>query len=189
MERSDLAVRSGRVRNARARIEESPESDGPAAARRPLGIGALLPDRPRALPPLRDPRGSSVRRKHSLVHISLPRHEDAPQRPYRRSLAAHRARRPFAGESLGRVVFPDPDRPQEMRRAGALLAVCNLLFFWPVLFHGRVFSSHDVVLSLHPWKAASGIDVPRNRLLADPAMSSETLLRNLRKFPKGFFWN
>ncbi len=76
-----------------------------------------------------------------------------------------------------------------MRRAGALLALCNLLFFWPVLFHGRVFSSHDVALSLHPWKASSGIDLPRNRLLADPATSSETLLRNFRKLPEGFFWN
>ncbi len=76
-----------------------------------------------------------------------------------------------------------------MKRAGAFLAVCNLLFFWPVLFHGRVFSSHDVVLSLHPWRASSGIDLPRNRLLADPATSSETLLRNFRKFPEGFFWN
>lgn len=76
-----------------------------------------------------------------------------------------------------------------MKRAGALLALCNVLFFWPVLFHGRVFSSHDVALSLHPWKASSGIDLPRNRMLADPATSSETLLRNLRKFPEGFFWN
>lgn len=75
------------------------------------------------------------------------------------------------------------------RRAGALLAVCNLLFFWPVLFHGRVFSSHDVALSLHPWKASSGIDLPRNRLLADPATSSESLLRSFRKLPEGFFWN
>ena len=76
-----------------------------------------------------------------------------------------------------------------MRRAGAVLALCNLLFFWPVLFHGRVFSSHDVTLSLHPWKASSGIDLPRNRLLADPATSSETLLRNFRKLPEGLFWN
>jgi hypothetical protein len=74
-------------------------------------------------------------------------------------------------------------------RVGGLLALCNVLFFWPVLFHGRVFSSHDVVLALHPWKASSGIELPRNRLLADPATSSETLLRNFRKFPEGFFWN
>jgi hypothetical protein len=77
-----------------------------------------------------------------------------------------------------------------MKRAtAALLPVANLLFFWPVLFHGRVFSSHDVVLSEYPWKARSEIAAPRNRLLSDPATSSETQLRHFRRFPEGFFWN
>jgi hypothetical protein len=72
--------------------------------------------------------------------------------------------------------------------AGVLL-VANILFFWPVLFHGRVFSSHDVVAAGWPWRAASGIETPRNRMLADPATASETLLRHFRDFPHGFFWN
>ena len=58
-----------------------------------------------------------------------------------------------------------------------------------MLFHHRVFSSHDVVLALHPWRGLSGVDVPRNRLLADPATSSETQLRRFRDFPRGFFWD
>jgi len=70
-----------------------------------------------------------------------------------------------------------------------VLLVANLLFFWPVLFHHRVFSSHDVVLATHPWRGRSGVPVPRNRLLADPATSSETQLRKFRDFPRGFFWN
>src|ERR1700688_137739 len=70
-----------------------------------------------------------------------------------------------------------------------VLFVANLLFFWPVLFHGRVFSSHDVVLATYPWRGLSGVTDPRNRLLADPATASETQLRRFRDFPRGFFWD
>jgi hypothetical protein len=74
-----------------------------------------------------------------------------------------------------------------LKRAGLpVLLVANLLFFWPVLFHGRVFSSHDVVLATYPWRTGSGVDVPRNRLLSDPATGSETFLRRL---PRAFRWN
>jgi hypothetical protein len=75
------------------------------------------------------------------------------------------------------------------RAAAGVLLAANLLFFWPVLFHRRVFSSHDVVLATHPWRGQSGVTVPRDRLLADPATSSETQLRKFRDFPRGFFWN
>jgi hypothetical protein len=71
----------------------------------------------------------------------------------------------------------------------ALLAAVNLLFFWPVLFHGRVFSSHDVVLSLPPWRAASGVLQPENRLLADAATALDPEWRSLARFPRGLLWN
>ena len=70
-----------------------------------------------------------------------------------------------------------------------MLLAANILFFWPVLFHHRVFSSHDVTLATYPWRGVSGVSDPRNRLLADPATSSETQLRKFRDFPRGFFWN
>jgi hypothetical protein len=70
-----------------------------------------------------------------------------------------------------------------------VLLAANVLFFWPVLFHHRVFSSHDVSLATYPWRGLSGVSAPRNRLLADPATSSETQLRRFRGFPRGFFWN
>jgi len=83
---------------------------------------------------------------------------------------------------------PQPFRRRHGAAAGVLLAA-NVLFFWPVLFHQRVFSSHDVTLATYPWRGVSGVSAPRNRLLADPATSSETQLRKFRDFPRGFFWN
>ena len=35
----------------------------------------------------------------------------------------------------------------------------------------------------------SGVKIPKDRLLADPATSSETQLRKFRDFPRGFFWS
>ena len=81
---------------------------------------------------------------------------------------------------------PDPEPAREPRVAAALLLVANVLFFWPVLFHGRVFSSHGAALSVFPWKAASRVDDPRVRLLADPASAGAPLLRDL---PAKVFWN
>jgi len=70
--------------------------------------------------------------------------------------------------------------------AASLLLLANLVFFWPVVFHGRVFSSHDAALAVDPWRAASRVDVPRNRLLADAASAGSPMLRDL---PARFFWN
>lgn len=86
------------------------------------------------------------------------------------------------------TIAPEPIRRRHRSAAGVLL-VANVLFFWPVLFHHRVFSSHDVALATYPWRGSSGVSVPRNRLLADPATSSQTQLRKFRSFPRGFFWN
>ncbi|HET7451968.1 MAG TPA: hypothetical protein VFL12_04465, partial [Thermoanaerobaculia bacterium] len=87
-----------------------------------------------------------------------------------------------------------PPRP-EARVGSALLLVANLLFFWPVVFHGRVFSSHGAALAVAPWRRADSVapwrradaaDDPRARLLADPASGSEPLLRDL---PAKAFWD
>ena len=71
-----------------------------------------------------------------------------------------------------------PPRP-DARVASALLLVANVLFFWPVLFHGRVFSSHGAALAVSPWRSAQARDDPRARFLADPASGSEPFLRDL----------
>lgn len=75
------------------------------------------------------------------------------------------------------------------RRTALLLLVANLLFFWPVLFHGHVFSSHDVALASPPWRGMSHVAEPENRLLADPATSGIPMLLAWKHWPHGFFWN
>ncbi len=68
----------------------------------------------------------------------------------------------------------------------ALLLAANILFFWPVLFHGRVFSSHRSALAVPPWHSAAAVDDPRTPLLADPASGGEPVLRDLAA---KLFWN
>jgi len=72
------------------------------------------------------------------------------------------------------------------RVGSALLLAANVLFFWPVLFHGRVFSSHRSALAVPPWNSAAAADDPRTRLLADPASGGEPVLRDLAA---KLFWN
>ncbi|HKB70587.1 MAG TPA: hypothetical protein VKH46_07045, partial [Thermoanaerobaculia bacterium] len=78
----------------------------------------------------------------------------------------------------------EPEPTREPRVAAALLLVANVLFFWPVLFHGRVFSSHGAVNAVYPWHADDGD--PRNALLADPASAGAPFLREL---PERILWN
>jgi len=72
------------------------------------------------------------------------------------------------------------------RVGSGLLLAANVLFFWPVLFHGRVFSSHRSALAVAPWNSAAAADDPRARLLADPASGAEPVLRDLAA---KLFWN
>ncbi|HET9792936.1 MAG TPA: hypothetical protein VFS34_00630 [Thermoanaerobaculia bacterium] len=72
----------------------------------------------------------------------------------------------------------------EPRVAAALLLLANVLFFWPVIFHGRVFSSHGAARAAFPWHADA--DDPRVRLLADPASAAAPVLRDL---PAKMRWN
>ena len=104
------------------------------------------------------------------------------------NIVRSRGRRIIAALTTNTGHHPEPF----LRRHGAaaaVLLVANLLLFWPVLFHGRVFSSHAVALALYPWRGVSGVTTPKDRLLADPATSSETQLRKFRDFPRGFFWS
>jgi hypothetical protein len=76
------------------------------------------------------------------------------------------------------------------RLAIATLAVANVLFFWPLLLHHRVYSDHDLVSATFPWRGMGGVSEPRNKQLSDPATSGETVLVGLkRRFPEGLLWN
>lgn len=102
----------------------------------------------------------------------------------RRSRPARR--RAIIGALSSSENAPTGAPPRQSGVAAALLLAANVLFFWPVLFHGRVFSSHDAALAVFPWRATSGVETPRNRLLADPASAGAPLLRSL---PGRFLWN
>jgi len=91
---------------------------------------------------------------------------------------------------MGGFVLPNHDRAQEVSRGAAgLLLAANVFFFWPVLFHGRVFSSAESSQVAAPWSGSSAGSPPANPLLADAASAALPTLRRIRRFPEGFLWN
>jgi hypothetical protein len=87
-------------------------------------------------------------------------------------------------------VFSNHDRAKEVSRGSAgLLLAANVFFFWPVFFHGKVFSSMETARVAAPWSRSSAPARPRNPLLADASSASLPTLLRLRRFPEGFFWN
>jgi hypothetical protein len=77
------------------------------------------------------------------------------------------------------------------RTAVLALAVTNIVFFFPVLFMGRVVSPNDVFLNFSPWNMGRPLDVTRaqNSLLNDPPTAYFTLLALAKADPRTFHWN
>jgi hypothetical protein len=79
------------------------------------------------------------------------------------------------------------------RHAPALiaLAVYNLVFFFPVLFMGRVVSPNDVFYNYVPWSLDRPADLAhvQNSLFNDPPTAYLTLMSLLEDEPSAFHWN
>ncbi|HVE71518.1 MAG TPA: hypothetical protein VNI54_09145 [Thermoanaerobaculia bacterium] len=77
------------------------------------------------------------------------------------------------------------------RTALLALAIYNIVFFFPVLFMGRVVSPNDVFLNFSPWNLGRPLDVTRaqNSLLNDPPTAYFTLLSLAKADPRTFHWN
>jgi len=69
--------------------------------------------------------------------------------------------------------------------------VANFVFFFPVIFMGRVLSPNDVFLNFSPWNQGKPLDVVRaqNSLLNDPPTAYFTLLAMAKAEPRTFHWN
>ncbi len=82
-------------------------------------------------------------------------------------------------------------RFRKHRTALLALAVVNFVFFFPVLFMGRVVSPNDVFANFSPWNLGHPLDVTRaqNSLLNDPPTSYFTLLALAKSDPRTFNWN
>jgi hypothetical protein len=82
-------------------------------------------------------------------------------------------------------------RLRKHRTALIALAVANFVFFFPVLFMGRVVSPNDVFLNFSPWNMGKPLDVVRaqNSLLNDPPTAYFTLLALAKSDPHTFHWN
>ena len=77
------------------------------------------------------------------------------------------------------------------RTALIALAVTNIVFFFPVVFMGRVVSPNDVFLNFSPWNLGRPLDVThaQNSLLNDPPTAYFTLLALAKSDPRTFHWN
>lgn len=79
------------------------------------------------------------------------------------------------------------------RHAPALiaLAVYNLVFFFPVVFMGRVVSPNDVFYNYVPWSLQRPADLVhvQNSLFNDPPTAYLTLMSLLKDEPSAFHWN
>ncbi|HEX6087810.1 MAG TPA: hypothetical protein VF266_24980 [Thermoanaerobaculia bacterium] len=77
------------------------------------------------------------------------------------------------------------------RTAVLALAVANAVFFFPVIFMGRVVSPNDVFLNFSPWNMGRPLDVThaQNSLLNDPPTAYFTLLALAKSDPRTFHWN
>lgn len=69
--------------------------------------------------------------------------------------------------------------------------MANFVFFFPVIFMGRVLSPNDVFLNFSPWNQGKPLDVVRaqNSLLNDPPTAYFTLLAMAKAEPRTFHWN
>lgn len=69
--------------------------------------------------------------------------------------------------------------------------MANFVFFFPVLFMGRVVSPNDVFLNFSPWNMGKPLDVVRaqNSLLNDPPTAYFTLLALAKANASTFHWN
>lgn len=69
--------------------------------------------------------------------------------------------------------------------------MANFVFFFPVIFMGRVVSPNDVFLNFSPWNQGRPLDGVRaqNSLLNDPPTAYFTLLALAKADPHTFHWN
>ncbi len=76
------------------------------------------------------------------------------------------------------------------KHSAALIAlgVFHLVYFFPVLFMGRVVSPNDVFLNHDPWALYRHIPT-QNSLLSDPPTSYFTLMSLAREDKHAFHWN
>ncbi|HUR80117.1 MAG TPA: hypothetical protein VM733_05095 [Thermoanaerobaculia bacterium] len=77
------------------------------------------------------------------------------------------------------------------RTALLALAIYNIVFFFPVMFMGRVLSPNDVFRNFSPWNMGKPLDVThaQNSLLNDPPTAYYTLLALAKSDPRTFHWN
>lgn len=79
------------------------------------------------------------------------------------------------------------------RHSTALIAVAvyNFVFFFPVLFMGRVVSPNDVFYNYEPWALYRPADLAhvQNSLFNDPPTAYLTLMSLLKFEPGAFHWN
>lgn len=77
------------------------------------------------------------------------------------------------------------------RTALLALAVYNVVFFFPVIFMGRVLSPNDVFHNFSPWNLGRPLDVTlaQNSLLNDPPTAYFTLFAMAKADPRTFHWN
>ena len=68
------------------------------------------------------------------------------------------------------------------------LAVWHFVFFFPVLFMGRVPSPNDVFSNFEPWSTARPAEV-QNSLLNDPPTAYFTLMSLAKNDWRAFHWN
>lgn len=67
-------------------------------------------------------------------------------------------------------------------------AVYNLIFFFPVVFMGRVVSPNDVFWNFDPWALFSS-GMVQNSLINDPPTAYYTLMSLLKNHAAAFHWN
>ena len=77
------------------------------------------------------------------------------------------------------------------RTALLALAIANIVFFFPVMFMGRVVSPNDVFLNFSPWNMGRPLDVNRaqNSLLNDPPTAYFTHAVMAKSDLRTFHWN
>ena len=68
------------------------------------------------------------------------------------------------------------------------LGLFHFIYFFPVIFMGRVVSPNDVYLNYDPW-SFSRHEPTQNSLLNDPPMSYFTLMSLAKNVPASFSWN
>ena len=77
------------------------------------------------------------------------------------------------------------------RVAAIALTAWHFVFFFPVLFMGRVVSPNDVFYYYDPWALyrPASIHSVQNALMNDPATAWMTLMSMVRDLPAAFHWN